>query len=320
MAYIFSEFVEILQKSFKVFSRKNVKLVPSVILIFLLLISILLVANIFSVKPYLADFVFKLSTILVSPSSVDFANLLIPIKYDLRIIATIQWINAVASSTTSLLFATATILSSSAAHRGKDLHLKHLVSCVVKLWKRPFVTFFYTTLLDFGYVLFVLTFVLPFVLIFEHKLTMHFVLPILILIPIALLYFYLAVVWTLAIVVSVLEEKSGIEALGKAGQIVKGLKLKGFLLKLFFGALYCALLILLRMTNERQSVGTKLCVFLLFVNSICFLKMFSLIAYTVFYHECMKMHGEEVSEIQGTMEYTETGSTDTPLITAKNIA
>ena len=39
---------------------------------------------------------------------------------------------------------------------------------------------------------------------------------------------YLSVVWDLAFVVSVLEEKRGIDALGRAAELVKGLKLNGF--------------------------------------------------------------------------------------------
>ena len=39
---------------------------------------------------------------------------------------------------------------------------------------------------------------------------------------------YLSVVWDLAFVVSVLEEKCGIDALGRAAELVKGLKLNGF--------------------------------------------------------------------------------------------
>ena len=173
---------------------------------------------------------------------------------------------------------------------------------------------FYTTLSDLGYVFFVLAFVVPFVLTGLSALSLFlFILT-------APLYFYLAVIWTLAIVVSVLEEKCGIEALGKAGEIVKGLTLKGFLLKLLFRALYCVLLQLLRMINNKQSTGTNICASLVVVNSVCFVMMFSLIAFMVFYHECKKMHGEElVSEIQGGVEYTKTVSQDTPLIICANI-
>lgn len=115
-------------------------------------------------------------------------------------------------------------------------------------------------------------------------------------------------------VVSVLEEKSGIEALGRAEQLVEGMKIKGFLLKLVFGTLYYVLLQLLRITiSSKKSKATIVCIWLLVVNSVCFVKMFSLTVFTIFYHECKKTHGEEVSETQGRVEYNKAAS-DMPLI------
>ena len=132
---------------------------------------------------------------------------------------------------------------------------------------------------------------------------------------VACLYFYLAIVWTLAIVVSILEEKCGIEALAKAGEIVNGLKLRGFLLKLLFGALYYLLLQPLMSTiDNTRSLGARICIALVVVNSICFVKIFSLIAYTIFYYDCKKFHGEVNHGVQAGLEYTKTG-TETPLIT-----
>ena len=48
---------------------------------------------------------------------------------------------------------------------------------------------------------------------------------------------YLSVVWDLAFVVSVLEEKCGIDAIGRAAELVKGFKLSGFFLNIVFGIL-----------------------------------------------------------------------------------
>ena len=69
-------------------------------------------------------------------------------------------------------------------------------------------------------------------------------------------YLHLSVVWTLAIVVSVIEEKSGIQALGRAARLVKGMKLKGFLLKLLFGTLYYVALKVLRMVDKQYSTAS----------------------------------------------------------------
>ncbi|POO03308.1 Transmembrane protein [Trema orientale] len=319
----FFGFVRILKESYKIFS-KNGKLIPSITLLFLFLSSIFLLSNIFSIKPYITDFVVNLTSMLLTPSSSDFANLITPMKYDLRIFAGIEWLFVFANTAASLLFATAAILSSSAKYVGKNeylLDLKGLLSWIGKTWKRPFITLFYTTLLDLGYVFFVLAFLVPFVLTFGHELLGNlsvFSISIIALLA-ALFYLYLAIVWTLAMVVSVLEEKSGIQALGRAEQLVEGMKIKGFLLKLVFGALYYVLLQLLRITTSgKKSTATIVCIWLLVVNSVCFVKMFSLTVFTIFYYECKKTHGEEVSETQGRVEYNKAAS-DMPLIINSNI-
>ncbi|KAL5548967.1 hypothetical protein UlMin_004198 [Ulmus minor] len=289
-----SGFMEILREAFKIFLT-NGKLIPLITLVYLFLTSVLLFSNIFSIKPVLTDFVVKFSILLLSPSSLDVSNsLMLPMKYDLRIFAATEWIFILANSFTSLLFVIATILSAAATYGGKELDLKGLVKIIGQTWKRPLITLFFTTLLDFGYVFFVSAFVLPFVLIFDRQRTMSFF-SILVFILVAILYLYLAVVWTLALVVSVLEEKSGVEALEKARELVKGTRLKGFLLKVLFGILYYVMLQLFgwMMISNQESLSLNLVLALVVVNFLCLVKTFSLIAYTVFYYKCKKMNEEE---------------------------
>ncbi|KAK3221581.1 hypothetical protein Dsin_008606 [Dipteronia sinensis] len=100
----------------------------------------------------------------------------------------------------------------------------------------------------------------------------------------AVFYTYLAVIVALAIVISVLEEKSGIEALGNAAQI--GMRL---------------------VTIDKSSTlsGT---IGLILVISICLVRIFWLMAYTVFYYQCKSIHGEEIG-LQGSIQYRKKPST-----------
>lgn len=119
---------------------------------------------------------------------------------------------------------------------------------------------------------------------------------------------YLAVVWNLALVVSVLEEICGIEALGKAEQLIKGSKQRGFSLNILFGALSLSVFCGVLMSENAAMIP------LLLLNSIyCLIEMFKLTTYTVLYHECKETHGEEL-EMQGGTKYTKVAFT--PLISA----
>ncbi|KAL5548950.1 hypothetical protein UlMin_004181 [Ulmus minor] len=233
---------------------------------------------------------------------------------DLRIFAGREWIFIVFDSFISIFFVIATIISSSAEYCEKKLGFKDLQVRIIKTWKRTFVTVFYTTLLGLGYAFFVLSFLLPLVMIFNRKIIITFF-SILIFIVAILFRLYLAIVWTLALIVSTLEEKSGIEALGKAGQLVKGLKVKGFFLKLLFETLYYVMLKLFMRISKNQSISITVVLSLVFLISVCLVKIFSFVAFTVFYYESKKTHGEEV-ELQDTnLEYTKVPTK--PLIAAE---
>ncbi|KAL5548961.1 hypothetical protein UlMin_004192 [Ulmus minor] len=237
-----SGFVEILREAYKIF-LKNGKLIPYITLLFLFLTSVLLLSNIFSIKPVLTSFIVKLSILLLSPTASDVANnLIFPVKYDLRIFAATEWI---------FIFVTATILSSAANYNGKELDLNGLVENVGKTWKIPLLTLFYTTYLDLGYGFFVSVIVFPLVLIFDQEIIVSSF-SILVFIIATILYFYLAVVWTLAPVVLVLEEKSGSTAHEMAEELVKDTRLKGFLLKVPFGTLYYVMLQLFGMMKSHD--------------------------------------------------------------------
>ncbi|KAL5548960.1 hypothetical protein UlMin_004191 [Ulmus minor] len=310
--------LKILKEAYKIFLRKG-KIIPFITLLFLFVSSILFLSNFLFIKPLLIDFTTKLYSLLITiptPGGIDSTNLVIYMIDidDLRIFAGREWIFIVFNSFISIFFVIATIISSSAEYCEKKLGFKDLQVRIIKTWKRTFVTYFYTTLLRLGYAFFVLSFLLPLVMIFNSKIIITFF-SILIFILAILFGLYLAIVWTLALIVSTLEEKSGIEALGKAGRLVKGLKVKGFFLKLLFETLYDVTLILFMRISKNQSISITVVLSLVSLISVCLVKIFSFVAFTVFYYESKKTHGEEV-ELQDTnLKYTKVPTM--PLIAAE---
>ncbi|KAM1282209.1 hypothetical protein ACFX2I_022699 [Malus domestica] len=314
--YMLLDFVGILRETLKLF-LKNVKLMSCIILLIISLSSILLVSNMYSIKLSLIDFTLNAALL---PSTVagtpDFNHLLVTLKEDLRLFAGLEWLFISASCFASLFFTTASILASGVTYRGQDLSVKELLSRAVKSLKRPFVTWFYIALLDLGFYLFIIVFLLPLLLTFGLTYTTPAFSKTVFLLALVF-QAYLAVVWNLALVVSVLEEKSGIEALGKAGQLIKGSTLRGFFLNLLSGAFSLLVFYGWHKTGTTVKSLNAAMIPLLLMNLIsCFIRMSMLMIYTVLYHKCKETHGEEL-EMQGSTEYTKVAtSASTPFISA----
>ncbi|PRQ37625.1 hypothetical protein RchiOBHm_Chr4g0404721 [Rosa chinensis] len=307
------DFLGLLRESHKLFFR-NGKAMSSLTLLIILVTSFLLVIHIYSLKPIITDITIKANFLAAtSPTGAEFARLLTAMMYDFRVYLGLQWIFILGFSFTSFYFATASILASAVSYCGNDLSIKELLPRALRSLKRPFVTWFYITLLDLGYLSFLFAFVFPLVLIFNLKLTIS-AFTIVASILALVVRTYLAVVWNLALVVSILEEKCGIEALGKAGQLIKGSKLRGFFLNLVIATASSVLFVLFRTVAKAMPIKA-LIIPLLLLNCIsCLITMVLLMASTVLYYESKAIHGEEL-ELQGSLEYAKVSSA-TPLINA----
>lgn len=312
-SFMLLELVGTLMESQKLFFR-NVKLMSCISLLIISTSSILFLSNMLSIKPSITDFTLKANLLAMSIGTPEFANLLNTLKGDLRLFVAIEWIFAFVFCFFSLFFATASILASAVTYCGKDMSIKELPSRAVKSLKRPFLTWFYITLLHLGYCLFLITFLFPLAVIFDLTFTTPSLLSIIIFLIALVFEAYLAVVWNLALVVSVLEEMCGIEALGKAGQLIKGLKMRGFFLNLLFAALSLPVFYGVHKFGKTVMSSNAAMIPLLLLNSIsCLIGMFKLMAYTVLYHDCKATHGEEL-QMQGGTEYTKVAFT--PLVSA----
>ena len=296
--YTLFGFMAILGESLKNFLRHG-KLMASVTLLILSLQSLLFLANTFSVKLLLKDLITNAALLqFTTPGTSKFAKLVTAVRQDLQVFAGLEWIFIVTTYVTSLFCAATTILASGVTHRGIDISIKELLLRVMKSWKRPLITFFYLTLFELGFCFLTWATLFTLVLIFPDHVTLS---EIIIFIPAAVFLSYLAVVWNLAFVVSVLEEKCGIDALGRAAVLAKGFKLSGFFLIIVFGIPSLVVIPGFRLANSEKSTTIRLSVVLVMLNCLWLIRMFELMAFTVFYYECKNNHGEK--EI-GSLEYT----------------
>lgn len=294
-------FVETSREVHRIF-LKNGRLMALIAAVSTLLYSILYLANFLSLRPLVNDFLVKLSLLLMtSPTSTEFANLSIGLLHDIRWLSGVEWVFILAYFAASVLFSAATILASALSHAGQDNLVagpRDVARATARCWKRLLVTYLYVSIFGLGCISLLLAILLPLMLSSGPAITA-------ITLCASLLYAYPAVVWTLGTVVSALEEKSGMEALGKAGQLVKGgLVLKGLCLSVAVTLLSFGVTQIQRLaTGNVRSQYTYLLIGMVEVNGLWLVRMYELMAFTVLYYEGKRNHKEE-TEMVLDMDYT----------------
>ncbi|KAI9125546.1 hypothetical protein K1719_002964 [Acacia pycnantha] len=230
-----SSLVRILRESL-VILLKNKCLVASMAIFIPLLHSLLFSCNYFSIEPLTKDFVMKRSNLFFAhPGSSQYTNIVTATTSDFHKLLGLEWFFILAISMASLSPSTIAIWASSVIHAVVSLSVRDLLARVFKICKRAIITCFYISLFEFGYVFLVLSLIFPFTLNFSVPLFRPTTFVYVLLIPVSAFHMFLEVFWHMSLVISVLEEKSGLEAFGKASQVLKGFKSHGFLLNIAYG-------------------------------------------------------------------------------------
>lgn len=302
-------FLEILNKSIKIVS-KNGRLMVVVTSVYLIVYSLFFVLNLSSIKPIITDLITK-GILLPSldPQGLLFAQSLVTILKDVKTLVGVEIAFLLTLFVISLFAQNAIILVTGASCNDKKISNKDFISKVPRGLTRLFITSFHVTLLRVGFLYFgSVTLMVPTIMVSEYKIVYKMILWALIILVVTL-YLYFSVVWVLSLVVSVLEECSGIEALGKAGRLVKGKKLEGLFLNILTNLLaYPFFHVLIKFTLVSQSELTQTLFRFFVMSCICLLITFKLQAYTVLYFECKKNDGEEI-ELHGNVEYSKIPTT-----------
>lgn len=134
----------------------------------------------------------------------------------------------------------------------------------------------------------------PTILISEDEIMLQVILWVLVILFVSLYLYFSVVYWVLSMVVSVLEECSGIQAL------------EGFLLFVFINLFtYGFFHFSSKLLVVKQAELTQELFGLLLAICLSLMGMFEFQAYAIFYFECKKNHGESV-ELHGSIEYNRT--------------
>ncbi|XP_073012092.1 uncharacterized protein [Typha latifolia] len=289
---------------------RNKKLMLPVMLLALLPNSPLLMVNYVSIYPLFLDFIIKLHLLSQNdPGTPQYYDLLVKIKRDAGNFVNFGTIFATASHAISLFSMMGMIYTSAMVYSGKQLAMGELFMRVGGTWKGPLMTCIYVTLLSVGYTVMSVCLIAAPILNANGSIGLIGV-GVLLAVATRLLYVYLAMVWMVGVVISIVEDGGcyGLQALEKAGELVKGRRMQGFLIAIVLlvgdGVLTGGYSF--GLTEGHSKVVSKNATGLVMFNIYLLLKMFSQLVCTLFYFECKRTQGREVG-MSGDLIYTRVG-------------
>ena len=215
--------------------------VPVFLLSFLLQCSV----NLLSV-PLLEEILFELRYLDPYFQSDDTMNTFLQIldSKEFRCFIALQLVNLYFCFVIELYFLVTTVYFSSKAKTGEKVNIKDLFSKDGGRWKRPVITTFYMTPISNSLTLFYFMFIVLIVVMTRGYALVGLIFLASILGILG--YLYVAAIWVLSLVVSILEDNShGLKAIERAGELMKGKRVQGCVIKLFLslasGAIFMTL-------------------------------------------------------------------------------
>ncbi|KAJ0524844.1 hypothetical protein HanRHA438_Chr09g0383211 [Helianthus annuus] len=176
----------------------------------------------------------------------------------------------------------------------KVLSRKDIFYIFCKSLMRSIITSFYLSLLSCGIIFFYAIVIGIIAFLAVNSWALLFLGVIALSIPVC--YIYVATVWMVSLIVSVLEEgSSGLKAIGRALELMKGKRLEATLMMVLFAlANGFVVLVAKLLASYGWNLSAKLAITILFTNGFCWLlKLFMFVVYTVFYHEWKTSHDEK---------------------------
>ncbi|XP_076951025.1 uncharacterized protein LOC143624191 [Bidens hawaiensis] len=167
--------------------------------------------------------------------------------------------------------------------------MTEMIMKIKKSWKKPIVTSFCMVLLTIG-LIFMFMFFIGMISVFSVIITNSWAVYLLFgvaIVFILVLLISIIALWTMSLVVSVLEDAGGFYAINRARELMKGGKVKVSLVMVLYGVTYLAvdwtMNAIISRTMEQWS-GMVMSIIL--TNGLsCALKLFVLVVFTVFYHD-----------------------------------
>lgn len=201
----------------------------------------------------------------------------------------------------SLLSAAAVVYTvASIIYSGKEVTYTKAISVVPTVWKRLMVTFlWFFVIVVYSYAASVSAiFLLIYAAGVDKPNSGVFLLGLILLIGVCFcLYVYINMVWHLACVISVLEDKYGRDALSKSNDLIKGKQITALALVmvyLIFGGVIEGLFGYAVVDGRGHSVALRAVYGTLLVGLLCFLHLMGLLTQSLFYFVCKSYHHESI--------------------------
>ncbi|RRT33280.1 hypothetical protein B296_00057656 [Ensete ventricosum] len=288
-------------RTFKMFKeafflpKANPSLILSVFLISFLATYLYLAAFKLSTFSLLRDLTNKLTSFVTAdPSSPTYFQLLAAILHDVKEITSVEVILFIIYMIISYLVKTVTVYALAMTHVKKLLTLKELLCNITGIMKGPIITQFLVSLPSFGYAV-LQTVVVLLLWYISNGSTFLLILVVLLAFAADVWYLYLTILFSMSITVSVVEQGCyGVRAVARAMELIKGNKWAGV------GIIIISIVVPIPIVAVYQtasafihlSLWSQLVVDLVYELAIEVLSLFILAAFTVYYYECRRSHGE----------------------------
>ncbi|KAI3926656.1 hypothetical protein MKW98_014303 [Papaver atlanticum] len=235
-------------------------------------------------------------------------NLHSQVSYDLIIFNVFIAISMLFTSVLSLISTSAIVYTVACVYSSKDVSFKKVMSVVPKVWKRLMITFLWKLLILFVYN-FIMALVIFLLAIFyvclSKILSVHIYKSAVIIFGIPMLIFIMigamciTLVWFLASVISILEDVSGIEAMKKGKNLIKGKIWISWRIYFTFQSFCAAVQFAFRYHVVH---GDSLALVVRLSLGICYLLLlvifihFGIVTQTIVYFVCKSHHKENIDK------------------------
>lgn len=291
----------ILRESFKTIKRNGKLLLPILVLVFLLFTH-LEFAQTYLLAPVAKDLSSKLAS---NPNMFqDFGNKMHQANYtavikDIREVILVKLFMWIILSIITLFFLVATISSSYEAYTAKVIDFKEMIMKIKKSWKKPIVTSVYMTLILMG-LFFVVSISCGMLSILAGNSGAYISQGVFIF-AILVLGIYICALWMMSLVVSVTEDVGGLNAIGRARELMKGKKLQASLILVLFSITYGVSISFMAavLSSCNLENWSLLAISIPFSNGLwCALKLLAYVVFTIFYHERKESFDEKEAKGQ----------------------
>ncbi|XP_043695877.1 uncharacterized protein LOC122646392 [Telopea speciosissima] len=283
----------ILREAFRIY-HKNGKLMIFITVLIQLTFSFLALANIYALQPFISGLFTKVLQLRHRDTrSFKHFESSLRVEKEIILITAVELIFLIAYSTALLCSVVATTYLAASSYRKKDFNFKELFWKIQRTCAKPMISWFFVAQLGVGYTVQVLALLSIFLVLTNGSLV--FALLGFALIFLSLFFnLYVAGVWMIGLVNSVLENIYEVPTKGEEDDLIGGRMVRGSAINLFFMLITIIIFLCSKLRgSSKEILAPGLVTVLVVVNMICLVKIFSFTAYTVFYFRCKKIYGDE---------------------------